>query len=328
MCGDCVEPEILHIIEVAMSEKGGAEKDYIIPDYYLTNESALLLYLKFFWQEVPDIFYAISEEKSLPVSRLRDLTSSTVVHGTNDGNNIAFYFLENTLCHFIEHSLFKGFNENYLFTIKDFFGKETLSGYFQAGNEWAEGTLWENLWEPETFSLKESWEKFAKSVTENIQEAGLFLEEYLHSCTSEPGASVEMEFSSSAWNFLENSLPAIYYSLCMMARDEPDHPLLERLALATPLICDFAGDAYWLARKASIYCLQEEGISFVTRNFSNLRYLLIGYAVLKMPFPQTDLYMLRIQIQNQDNIQIKQIEQPDLLKIIDKKIGSVVGSRT
>ena len=131
----------------------------------------------------------------------------------------------------------------------------------------------------------------------------------------------DKEFPRPAWEHEADWFFAAWSGMGLLARHAPRHPLLTRLALARPGICQFAGRGYWLARKAFIACLRGFGSGFIHDHFPDIRLLLIGYAVQRLPFSVTDLHALRNLVLSEENPNDWQISQADLLGIIDGRLA-------
>ena len=88
----------------------------------------------------------------------------------------------------------------------------------------------------------------------------------------------------------------LFFSIAFLGKHDPRADVLKDIALVNPPLCDFLGYDLWLQRKAFLSCVKAYGVDFIIDNFSDIRYELIYYAALKIPFNSADRAQLRQRI--------------------------------
>lgn len=149
--------------------------------------------------------------------------------------------------------------------------------------KWLPAPSWHNLYSPGFIFAKDRWDLFLGDKDLLIQCTGL-LERYhswwllgkgqqkndLSRKLRETGIMDPIEdITRDEWQEFYEIFPAIYFALAYVSRYGTDMHWIEKIALTEPNgVPDFPGYDLWLKRKAFIFSIKHNGISFLLDNIN------------------------------------------------------------
>ena len=274
MCGYCYEGIMLHVVE--------------------TGHRGTKAYRFSYLQESDDI--------------------KTEIQQLEDPNNPE-PLIDLAICRLYDHYFAYGFDIELFNILQDKFGHEAIQAY-----------LTRRLACPSVFQVKLSninllndevcWNQFIADKERILRNALDLLNFYcdwwlLGIGKEKPGPDeqiegVEVEDSSASatlaeWNKFGSLYPAISFALSYMIHHHSDAEVIQRIALTNlEDVPDMWGKDLWLQRRAMIACVQRNGLVFIIKNLSQIRYELIYYVLLKETINSTELNKLKEAILAED----------------------------
>ncbi|MBF0503205.1 MAG: hypothetical protein HQM09_23990 [Candidatus Riflebacteria bacterium] len=343
MCGDCSEHLSLDFVGPGV-DRYLNELIETLPYEDATFESKkrktgeLASNLNHSWQESTEFFSRISNDKDFLFLVFKNYKEIQLKWAEMEGR-VAPSFedcAEVAFCRLFEQYLLHGFDPSHLLNIETLLGQDTVSRYLENQRKAETGTVWKKIGYRETFVVREYWDAFISALRSDLGAVEARIETYIEKCTIGPGGGYPDATARSSNSLKENpvstssSLRSVdceycsehfssaYFAMSILINFYTSHELLAKLALARPGICDFYANSYWIARRAFIHCVQNQGVDFIIGHYRDIRLLLIAYAVLKRVFSQPDLSRLETLVQEVDTELSWQIGEADLLQFIDE----------
>jgi len=194
---------------------------------------------------------------------------------------------------------------------------------------------WGFLFDPDFLFTKEKWTNFLDRRG-LLRECAALLQSYhvwwlqgegqekndLHQRLSKTGVLDPIEdIAQAEWETFYSLYPALYAALAYLSQHDPEHQILQKIALTTPSgVPDFPGFDLWLQRKALIFGIQNHGADFLLENMNlGLSIDLIYYAILKLDKIRSQKQRILAKLQSRkDNMQQGSFQAKDVQEYMDK----------
>lgn len=130
----------------------------------------------------------------------------------------------------------------------------------------------------------------------------------------------ELITTGAEWDKFHALYPAFFFALSYLINYHGDSDIIRKIALTNLKDgADIWTKDLWLQRKAMITCVRRDGFLFVVDNFSQIRYELIYYVLLKGTVNPAELSTLKEAILSEQNDRlIGTVEREHLFELMDQ----------
>jgi hypothetical protein len=296
MCGYCYEGIVLHVVETGHRGEQGYRFSYL--------------------QESDDI--------------------KTEIQQLEDPNNPEL-LIDLAFCRLYDHYFSHGFDVDLFNILQDKFGHAAVQSYL--GRRQACSSAFQaELSDINLLSNEACWNQFIADK-ERILKNSLDLLNFYYDWwllgigkeKSEPLQRMEQtgimdpidNTTLAEWNKFDALYPAVSFALSYLINHHSDSDIIQKIAFTNlEDVPDIWTKDLWLQRRAMVACVKRDGFSLIVDNFSQIRYELIYYVLLKSPINPAELSTLKAAILlEQGDRMIGTVEREHLFELMDQLIN-------